>query len=98
VHVGLVLPGFIATEGFPASELTASRRTRWMVSTSDKVVDAILQVGLGRRPERYVPRGYGVAAALRVLAPALTRRFMGGSAAAAMTTTTGADLSQRASD
>ena len=32
VHVGLVLPGFVRTEGFPATELLAKRATRWLVS------------------------------------------------------------------
>ncbi len=32
VHVGMVLPGFIATEGFPATELRERALTRWMVS------------------------------------------------------------------
>src|SRR5919198_1396463 len=32
VHVGLVLPGFVATEGFPATELLERRATRWIVS------------------------------------------------------------------
>ena len=38
-----------------------------------------------------MPRPYGVAAALRVLSPRLTRRVLGGNAAQAMTTKTGAD-------
>ena len=38
-----------------------------------------------------MPRPYGVAAALRVVAPRLTRRVLGGGAAQAMTTRTGAD-------
>src|ERR1700681_1171750 len=29
VHVGLVLPGFISTEGFPQTELTERPWTRW---------------------------------------------------------------------
>ena len=36
VHVGLVLPGFISTEGFPQSELTSKPWTRWAVSTPEK--------------------------------------------------------------
>ena len=88
VHVGLVLPGFIATEGFPQTELTEKRLTRWAVSTPAQAAEAIFQAGVGRRPERYVPRPYAIAAALRVLAPGLVRRVMGGSAAAVMTTTT----------
>jgi uncharacterized protein len=91
VHVGLVLPGFIATEGFPQAELTSKRATRWTVSTPEKGAEAIVQAGLGRRPERYVPRPYGLAAALRVVAPGLVRRVLGGGAAAVMTTRTGAD-------
>jgi short-subunit dehydrogenase len=91
VHVGLVLPGFIATEGFPQAELTGRAVTRWAVSTPEKAAEAIVQAGLGRRPERYVPRPYALAAALRVVAPGLVRRVLGGGAAAVMTTRTGAD-------
>lgn len=74
VHVGLVLPGFIQTEGFPQAELRARPLTRWLVSDVDTVVDAILATGPGGHPERYAPRWYWVVAALRVLAPSLTRR------------------------
>jgi short-subunit dehydrogenase len=94
VHVGLVLPGFITTEGFPQAELNAKRLTRRMVSTVEVGAEAIVQAGLGGKPERYVPRPYGVAAALRVLAPRLTRRVLGGGAAQAMTTRTGADAAE----
>jgi uncharacterized protein len=95
VHVGLVLPGFIATEGFPQSELTARPWTRWAVSTPERAAEAIYQAGLGRRPERYVPRAYALAAAARALTPGLVRQVMGGSSAAVMTTTTGADAADR---
>jgi short-subunit dehydrogenase len=95
VHVGLVLPGFISTEGFPQAELTDKPWTRWIVSTPERAAEAIFEAGLGGRPERYVPRPYGLAAALRVIAPALVRRALGGSASAVMTTTTGADLAER---
>jgi short-subunit dehydrogenase len=95
VHVGLVLPGFISTEGFPQSELTDKPWTRWIVSTPEKGAEAIYEAGLRRRPERYVPRPYALAAAMRILAPGLVRRVLGGGAAAVMTTTTGADLAER---
>ena len=49
VHVGLVLPGFIATEGFPAEELNAKALTRWIVSTPDKAAEAIVDAGLARQ-------------------------------------------------
>lgn len=95
VHVGLVLPGFISTEGFPQSELTDRPWTGWAVSTPDRAAEAIYQAGVARRPERYVPRPYFLAAALRVLAPALVRRALAGGAAGVMTTSTGADLAER---
>ena len=95
VHVGLVLPGFISTEGFPQAELTGRALTRWIVSTPEKAAEAIYQAGVERRPERYVPRPYALAAALRILAPGLVRRVLGGGAAQVMTTTTGADMTER---
>ncbi len=95
VHVGLVLPGFVATEGFPQRELVEKAATRWIVSTPEKVAQAIWEAGPGGKAERYVPRPYWLAAALRILAPRLVRRSIGGPAAAAMTTTTGPDLAER---
>jgi len=95
VHVGLVLPGFIPTEGFPQAELAAKPWTRWILSTPENAAEAIFQAGIGRRPERYVPRAYALAPALRVLAPGLVRRVLAGGAAAVMTTTTAADLAER---
>src|ERR1700731_3149367 len=52
VHVGLVLPGFIATQGFPQAELTGRPWTRWIVSTPERAAEAIFEAGIGRRPER----------------------------------------------
>ena len=95
VHVGLVQPGFVATEGFPATELLARRRTRWMVSTPEKVAAAIYEAGPGRKPERYVPKPYGLAAAARVLAPGAVRRILRSGAAETLRTTTKADLDSR---
>jgi short-subunit dehydrogenase len=90
VHVGMVLPGFIATEGFPQRELRDRAATRWLVSTPDKVAEAILDAGPGRKAERFVPRGYWLASASRTLAPRLMRRMLGG-ASDAITPATGAD-------
>jgi short-subunit dehydrogenase len=95
VHVGLVLPGFISTEGFPQAELTARAWTRWAVSTPEQAAEAIRRAGIGRRPERYVPRPYALAAVARVLVPGVVRRAMGGKGATVMTTTTGADAADR---
>jgi uncharacterized protein len=90
VHVGLVLPGFIATEGFPQRELRAKLATRWMVSTPEKVAEAIFDAGPGGKAERYVPRYYWIAAAARILAPSLLRRATAGGAFTP-TTTPGGD-------
>ena len=91
VHVGQVLPGFIATEGFPARELLARRLTAWVVSTPEHAAEAIVDAGLGRRPERYVPRPYFLAAAARLLAPRLVRRPLAGGRGAVLTTKTGVE-------
>jgi short-subunit dehydrogenase len=85
VHVGLVMPGFIKTEGFPGKELP-----KWLPSTPDKVAEAIVECWHGKA-ERYVPRPYAIAAALRILAPRFTRRVLSGGSASRLTTTTGAD-------
>ncbi len=78
VHVGLVLPGFVKTEGFPAAELLAKVQTRWLVSTPALVAEAIVAAGPGGKAERYVPRPYWLAAAARILLPAVSRRATSG--------------------
>jgi short-subunit dehydrogenase len=90
VHVGLVLPGYIATEGFPAHELRERALTRWMVSDAATAADAIADVALRRRAERYVPRPYGLLAVARILAPGLLRRLQASRAGELATTRTGA--------
>jgi short-subunit dehydrogenase len=91
VHVGLVLPGYVATEGFPQRELVDNRLTRWVVSTPERVADAIVAAGPGGRAERYVPRPYWLAASARVLAPRLVRRLTAGGPLT-LVTRTGADI------
>jgi short-subunit dehydrogenase len=88
VHVGLVLPGFIETESFPATELREKALTRWIVSKPAKVAEAIYECGPGCKPERYVPRPYALAAHARILFPSLTRRVLSGGAASTLTTST----------
>jgi short-subunit dehydrogenase len=91
VHVGMVLPGYIATEGFPATELKEKLLTRWLVSKPEVVAEAILEAGPGGKPERYVPRFYALAAVARILAPSLVRRVLTSGASAQLTTTTASD-------
>jgi short-subunit dehydrogenase len=90
VHVGLVLPGFAATEGFPQRELVDKRATRWLVASPATVAEAILDAGLNGKAERYVPRPYWVVAALRIVAPRLVRRVTGGGGALITPSTTAA--------
>ena len=88
VHVGLVLPGFIPTEGFPQRELAARRRTRWLLGTPEQAADAIAAAGLERKAERYVPGFYGALAALPAIAPGLLRRAMASKRADVLATST----------
>ena len=74
VHVANVLPGFIATEGFPQAELRANPLTRWAVSDAEQVAEAVIAAGPGGAPEVYAPRYYWFGALLRLVAPRLIRR------------------------
>ncbi len=79
VHVGIVLPGFVATEGFPQAELRARRATRWLLTEPETIAEAVDEVIRDRRAERYAPRWYWIVTAARALAPGLVRRVTGGS-------------------
>jgi uncharacterized protein len=80
VHVGLVLPGFVQTEGFPARELIGHPLKRRLVARPELVAEAILQAGPGGRAEHFVPRFYAVPALLRAIAPWRIRRATAGGA------------------
>ena len=95
IHVGVVLPGFVSTEGFPAKELQAKAATRWILAKPETVAEAIFEAGPGGKAERYVPRAYWLAAAARLLAPAAVRRATAGGA---FTTATGYDRTATGSD
>ena len=86
VHVGLVLPGFVRTEGFPASELLGEPAHALAGGRAHVVAEAILRGRPGGQPERYIPRPYRIPAMLRIVAPALVRR---GTAGGRFTTKTG---------
>jgi short-subunit dehydrogenase len=94
VHVGLVVPGYIATEGFPATELRERAMTRWIVSKPENVAEAIVDTGLRGKAERYVPRPYALAGVARIIAPGLVRRVLSGGRAEALTTSTAAESTE----
>lgn len=80
VHVGLVVPGFVATEGFPQTELIANVKTRWALSTPEAVAAAVVLAGPGGRAQVHVPRAWALATALRAVAPGVlpwAARLMG---------------------
>ena len=51
-----------------------------MVSTEDKVAEAIVEAWRRRQAERYVPRPYGLVPVARTLLPGLYRWVVGGGA------------------
>jgi uncharacterized protein len=87
VHVTLVEPGFVATEGFPQGKLLARPWTCWMVSSEDRMAEGIVEAWRRRRPEAFVPRPYALVPVARVLLPGLFRRAVGGGAFTASTRT-----------
>ena len=88
VHVGLVLPGFISTEGFPQAELVAHPVLRRIVSRPETVAEAIVECSLNGKFEQYAPRGYWLAAVARLLMPGVVRRAV---STDTMTPATGSD-------
>jgi short-subunit dehydrogenase len=79
VHVGLVTPGFIATEGFRQEQLIRSIKTRWMVGKPEHAVTAIMKAA-GGKAEVAVPGWYALLPKLRYIAPALVRAALSGRA------------------
>jgi short-subunit dehydrogenase len=73
VHVGVVYPGFISTEGFPQEELKRNPVLRRIVSKPENVAAAVLKAANGK-PEVIVPRYYALAPKLRHLFPAVYHR------------------------
>jgi short-subunit dehydrogenase len=76
VHVGLVLPGFVPTEGFPAEAIRQHPTWRWFIGSDRGVAEAIVDCAVHKRAERYSPRYYGLAAVVRAAAPGLVRAVL----------------------
>jgi short-subunit dehydrogenase len=77
VHVGLVLPGFIATEGWPQSAIKSKPGGRLLVKTPDVVAGAIVSAA-GGRAEVMVPGfPYRGVVVLRAFIPNIFMRLTG---------------------
>lgn len=73
VTVTQLNPGFIATEGFPQTDLMRSPLTRRLVGSPELVARAIVEVARSGRRERTAPRWYRGLVVLRHLAAPLYR-------------------------
>lgn len=78
VHVGVILPGFIATEGFPQRELLERPLTRRLVGEPRHVADAAAYLLRTRRPQRAAPPAWHLVTLLAALAPRLVARLVAG--------------------
>jgi short-subunit dehydrogenase len=77
VHVGLVLPGFIATEGWPQEGIKRRPGGELLVKTPDIVAEAIAAAAAGK-PEVMVPAfPYRAVVVLRALVPNAMMRLTG---------------------
>ena len=85
----MVLPGFVGTEGFPATELGEKALTRWIVSNPERVAEAIDETGPRGKAERYVPV-HTRSPRSPASSPRLVRRILTGGAASGLTTKTAA--------
>ncbi len=76
VHVSLVEPGFISTEGFPERDLVNDPVMRYLLGTPEGVSEAILDAIEGRKLQRVTPRWYYLMQFPRLVTPPLWRLAM----------------------
>ena len=69
IHVGVVEPGPVPTEGFPQRDLAGDRFLRYVISSDEEVSAAVRKVVEKRKMERVVPRWYYLLQVPRLLAP-----------------------------
>jgi short-subunit dehydrogenase len=74
VHVGVVIPGVVAT-GFFDTRGRPYRRAHPKPVSADAVADAVVRVVTAGRAERWIPGWLRIAPAVRALAPGLYRRL-----------------------
>ena len=75
IRVHTVCPGFVATEGFPQSDLVRNRLLRRIVIGPGRVADHVLDVIESGRSESFVPGYYRIAALTQALLPRLVGRL-----------------------
>jgi uncharacterized protein len=69
IHVGVVEPGPVPTEGFPQRDLEGDRFLRYVISSEEDVSAAVRKVVEKRKMERVVPRWYYLLQVPRLLTP-----------------------------
>jgi NAD(P)-dependent dehydrogenase (short-subunit alcohol dehydrogenase family) len=69
IHVGIVEPGPVPTEGFPQRDLARDRFLRYVISSDEDVSAAVRKMVEKRKMERVVPRWYYLLQLPRLLAP-----------------------------
>jgi short-subunit dehydrogenase len=74
VHVGVVYPGFISTEGFPQEDLKSNLLGRLIVGEPEDAAKAIVRAANGKA-EVIVPRVYALVPKFRALLPAAYHRL-----------------------
>ncbi len=81
VHVGLIEPGPLPTEGFPQAQLARQRLLRLVLTDVDAVSAAVVDSISKRKLQRVVPRWYYLLQIPRLFTPplyrSLLRRFTG---------------------
>lgn len=73
IHVSLVEPGLIPTEGFPQNEFVNHAVLQRVLGTPEQVSAAIVDAIQDKKMQRVVPRWYYLLQVPRVLAPPLVR-------------------------
>ena len=74
VYVSLIEPGPLPTEGFPMTSLVKDSLMRRVLTSDERVSDAVLKAIANHKLQRVVPRWYYVLPIVRLIAPPLYRR------------------------
>ena len=77
VHVGLIEPGPLPTEGFPQKAMVGHPIYRFALTSEGVVAGAIVEMSKNDRMQRVIPRWYYLVQLLRVATPFAYRKLQG---------------------